>query len=85
MYPLTSRDAGTQIPLGLFFLFHSLSCLNEICSPKWGLAFGNLIHKMLIIVENFVQLLERIFSRASQSKLNVAGFIQSTTPEYIFQ
>lgn len=40
---------------------------------------------MLIIVENFVQLLERIFSRASQSKLNVAGFIQSTTPEYIFQ
>lgn len=40
---------------------------------------------MLIIVENFAQVSERIFSRVSQAKLNVAGFIRSTTPEYIFQ
>lgn len=40
---------------------------------------------MLIIVENFAQPSERIFSPVSQPKLNVAGFIRSTTPEYIFQ
>lgn len=50
-----------------------------------GAAFEKLIHKMLIIVDNFAQLSEGIFSRVSQPKLNVAGFIQSTTPEYIFQ
>lgn len=47
--------------------------------------FENLIHKMLIIVENFAQPSERVFSCVSQAKLNVAEFIGSTTPEYIFQ
>lgn len=83
--PLNLKECRNTNSSGPFFLFYPLSCLNGICSPKWGLAFGNLTHKMPIIVENFVQPLEKIFSHASQPKLNVAGFIWSTTPEYIFQ
>lgn len=83
--PLNHKGCRSTNSSRLFFLFYPLSCLNGICCPKWGLAFGNLIHKMLIIVENFAQPLEKIFSRASQPKLNGAGFIWSTTPEYIFQ
>lgn len=63
----------------------SLSFLSGICSPNWRHTSESLTRKMSIFVENFVQQYERIFSCASQPKLSVAGFIQSTTLEYIFQ
>lgn len=84
MYPLTPRDVGTKIPLGLFLKIPFPVWMGSILL-KWDRLFENLIHKMLTIVENFAQPLERVFSRASQAKLTVAGFIGSTTPEYIFQ